>query len=149
MESEGCEHLESAPIGKCAICDRTVCSDCYREVFTAMICDMHEALEDEGEWQLVGFYSESVSLEDRRYLLEEQGITSLVVEGDGEAIELYVPVDEKDDAFASLSSAAGDESHICAECDIEFSADIEECPLCGTPAGQSDEHDDEDRDALD
>ena len=131
---ESCEHLESAPIGKCSICDATVCSDCYREVFSAMICDQHEALEDEGEWQLVGFYSVDTSLEERRYVMEEQGITSLVVDGDGEAVELYVPNDEKADAYAALSSLAGKESHLCEGCSIEFSADIEECPLCGTPA---------------
>ena len=54
---EVCEHLESSPIGHCSICGRTVCTDCYREIFNAMICDQHEKLEDEGEWELVGYYA--------------------------------------------------------------------------------------------
>jgi hypothetical protein len=87
----GCEHEESSPIGKCAICGRTVCSECYREVFSAMICDLHQNLEDEAEWELVGYYADPSLLAERRYTLEDNGITSLVVETDDETIELYVP----------------------------------------------------------
>lgn len=133
----GCEHTEGSPIGKCGICDRTVCTDCYRDVFGAMICDLHEELEDDSEWELVGFYSDDSTLAQKRYLLEENSITSLAVESDEDAVELYVPNDEKDDAFASLSAAADGEQS-CAECEIQFSGDMDVCPVCGVkPAGGS------------
>ena len=63
---EGCEHTEASPIGKCAICDRTVCSDCYRSIFNGMICDLHQALEDESDWALVGLYTSENALDERR-----------------------------------------------------------------------------------
>ena len=135
---EACEHLESSPIGACAICARTVCTDCYRDIFNAMICDQHEDLEDEGQWELVGYYSPGTDLEERRYTLEEQAIVSLVVEGDQDGVELYVTTDEKDDAFASLAAMAGEESRVCGECKIVVSAEIDECPLCGNPPETSD-----------
>jgi len=134
---EVCEHLESSPIGNCSICGRTVCTDCYREIFNAMICDQHENLEDEGEWELVGYYAVGTDLEERRYILEDHAITSLVVEGDQDGVELYVTTEDKDDAYASLSAAAGAGSQLCGACKIEVSADIEECPLCGNPPAAS------------
>lgn len=127
---EGCEHTEGSPIGKCAICDRTVCSECYNEVFGSMICDLHRGLEDESDWELAGHYTTSSVVEERRYALEENGITALVVETDDEAVELYVPSEEKEDAYSTLTAATGDEV-FCDDCMIEFSADLDACPVCG------------------
>ena len=127
---EGCEHTEASPIGKCAICDRTVCSECYNDLFGMMICDLHSALEEESEWELVGFFSDAGFMAQRRYVLEEHGITSLVVDNEEEAVELYVSNEEKDDAFAVLSASAEDE-HSCSECKIQFGKDMENCPVCG------------------
>lgn len=138
----GCEHTEGSPIGKCAICDRTVCSECYRDLFAAMICDLHEELEDESDWVLVGFYGDAVLLADRRYMLAESGVSSLQAEGDEDIIELYVPTDDKDDAFASLSLATED-SLVCTECKIQYTTDLEACPICGVrserPRGGADQ----------
>ncbi len=134
----GCEHTEGSPIGKCAICERTVCSDCYRDVFNSMICNLHQDLEDEAEWELVGFYSETSALKQRRYLLEDAGITSLVVETDEENIELYVPGDEKDDAFDMLA-ATGDDTSVCSDCHIQYSSGLGACPICGVKSGHVDE----------
>jgi hypothetical protein len=134
---EGCEHAEGSPIGKCAICERTVCSECYNEVFGSMICDQHRRMEDESEWALVGHYTQGEGIDERRYALEESGVTSLVVEGEDEAVELYVPISEKQDGFATLSAIAGDES-LCEECEIEYSKDLDACPVCGAKnEGQS------------
>lgn len=139
---EGCEHTEGSPIGKCAICERTVCSECYNEVFGSMICDLHRGLEDESDWELVGHYSGGGSVEERRYALEENGITSLVVDGDDEAVELYVPADEKEDAYVTLTAAAGEEV-FCDDCSIEHSRDLDACPVCGkkSDGGSSSEDD--------
>ncbi len=137
MES-GCEHVEGSPIGKCTICSRTVCSECYRDVFNSMICDLHAELEDEAEWELVGFYSETSAMAPRRYELEEHGITSLVAEPDEESIELYVPSVEKNDAFAALTAAADDTSVVCTECRIHYSSGLDACPICGGKSRQTD-----------
>ncbi len=135
----GCEHIEGSPIGKCAICDRTVCSECYRDVFNSMICDLHVDLEDEAEWELVGFYSEASAVVQRRHELEEHGITSLVAEPDEESNELYVPLTEKDDAYAALAAAADDTSVVCIECRIHYSSGLDACPICGGKSRQKDE----------
>ena len=137
---DGCEHPEGSPIGKCAICDRTVCTECYHDVFGAMICDLHRGLEDESDWELVGFYDDAASLSERRYVLEENGVTSLVVEGDEDAVELYVPNIEKDDAFASLEASA-DNEYSCPECKIQFSGNMEACLVCGVKPSDEDEAD--------
>ena len=136
----GCEHTEGSPIGKCAICDRTVCSDCYRDIFSAMICDMHEELEDEAEWELVGYYSSSAVLDQRRYTLEEHGVTSLVVESEEDSIELYVPIEEKDDAYVALTASAEEENY-CEDCRVQYSADMTACPVCGVKAVRGDAED--------
>lgn len=126
---EGCEHTEGSPVGKCAICERMVCSECFRSIFTEMICDMHQGLEDEAEWALVGFCSDHDTLGDSRYRLEDHGITSLAVESDEDNIELYVPVDDKEDAHATLGG--GDGMVFCAECSVHYTTDMGACPLCG------------------
>jgi len=100
-----------------------------------MICDQHPGLEDESEWALIGHYSNSDGIEDRRYALEDAGVASLTVETDDEAVELYVPLDEKDDAFDALTSGGTDQS-VCEECKVEYSSDIDSCPVCGAPNEQ-------------
>jgi len=137
---EGCEHTEASPIGKCAICDRTVCVDCYNDVFGAMICDQHPGLEDDSEWALFGIFTDAAVVARRRYDLEDSGITVLVVDSDDENVEVYVPIDEKDDAFATLTLSA-EEENSCPECQILFALDIESCPVCGErPVGSGGEN---------
>jgi len=93
-----------------------------------MICDLHPGLEDDSEWGLVGIFTDTNLVAQRRYDLEESGITVLAVEAEDDNIEVYVPNEEKDDAFAALTT--GDENS-CAECEIQFGEDIEICPVCG------------------
>ena len=126
----GCEHTDGSPIGKCAICGRTVCSECYQDIFGAMICDLHRGLEDESSWELVGFFADTPELAERRYALEENGITSLIVDYEEDAVELYVPNEDKDDAFAALT-ASGEEEYGCPECRIQFTKEMHACPVCG------------------
>jgi hypothetical protein len=95
-----------------------------------MICDQHKGMEDESDWELVGYYTDTTMLEERRYSLEEAAVATLVVDSEDEATEIYVPAAEKDDAFAALSVMA-DGEHMCAECKIQYSADLSECPVCG------------------
>jgi rubrerythrin len=103
-----------------------------------MICDLHTGLEDDSEWELVGFFSDGAMASSRRYVLEESGITSLVVENEDEAVELYVPNEEREDAYAALSMSADDE-YSCKECQIQFSRDMETCPVCGAKPTDNDE----------
>ena len=126
----GCDHLDGSPMGTCAVCGKTVCSECYRTVFNEMICDEHEALEDESAWELVGIYTDASAVPDKRFQLEENGISSLAVASEEDSVELYVPADERDEGFAVLQSSA-DDTGLCAECRIQYSAEIEACPLCG------------------
>ena len=139
---EGCEHSEASPIGKCAICGRTVCTDCYNDLFGAMICDLHDELQDESGWELVAFLSDHATIAQRRYVLEENGITSIVVDNEEDPVELYVPADEKDDAFAVLAGSAEDE-YSCVDCGIQFGKDMENCPVCGAPPSPGDDAVDE------
>jgi hypothetical protein len=101
-----------------------------RTVFNQIICESHEDLEDETAWELVGFYTSESSLEERRYYLEEQGITSVVVETDDDTIELYVPEVEKEDAYNALASSS-EETISCSNCHVEFASEMQVCPLCG------------------
>lgn len=127
---QGCEHADGSPIGKCAVCDRTVCSECYRDLFGTMICDQHADLEDESAWELIGMYTDASAATEQRFVLDDAGITSLVVDQGDEAIELYAPAEERDDAFAALSGT-GDECFVCDDCQIQFSRAFGECPVCG------------------
>jgi hypothetical protein len=95
-----------------------------------MICDLHVGLEDDSAWELVGFFGDTTMLAQRRYVLDENGITSLVVDHEEEAVELYVPNEEKDDAYAALAVSAEDE-HSCPGCKIFYTGDMETCPVCG------------------
>lgn len=137
---KGCDHLEGSPMGMCAICGKTVCSECYRTVFNETICDEHLALEEESGWELVGIFADPTVVADRRFRLEENGISSLSVQSDEDVIELYVPAEEKDEGFAVLQGSA-EEGGLCHECRIQYPADHEVCPLCGgkhtEPEGRS------------
>jgi hypothetical protein len=125
-----CDHGEGSPMGNCAICGNMTCSECFRTIFNQTICSAHEELEDEASWELVGFYTSEASLAERRFYLEEQGITSIVVDTDEEAIELYVPVEEKEDAYSALLSS-GEETFFCPTCRIQYAPELQVCPLCG------------------
>lgn len=125
-----CEHEEGAPMGACSICGEMTCSECFRTVFNQPICDGHEDLEDESAWELVGFYPNEDPLAERRFHLNEQEITSIVVEADDGTIELYVPELEKQNAFETLV-ADGENCLSCPACQVEFAKEMELCPLCG------------------
>jgi hypothetical protein len=138
MMEDGCEHLEGSPIGKCGICGKTVCSECYRTVFSETICDEHELLEEESAWELVGLYADSAKLDEKRFELEEQGIVSIIVEDDEDSVELYVPAEEKDDGYAVLRMS-GDDTPVCTECKIQFATHTEACPICGKKTADMDQ----------
>jgi len=125
-----CEHLDGNIMGKCAICGDLVCGECFEEIFNTMICSNHEDIMDEGEWELVGLYTSDHPMEETRYFLNEQGLTSIMVETDDDTIELYVPVVEKSDAFAVLGGE-GDELLECKGCQVQYSREASACPICG------------------
>jgi len=89
---------------------------------------------------LVGIFADPTVVADRRFRLEENGISSLSVQSDEDVIELYVPAEEKDEGFAVLQGSA-EEGGLCHECRIQYPADHEVCPLCGgkhtEPEGRS------------
>jgi hypothetical protein len=99
-------------------------------VFNQTICGDHEDLEDESAWEMVGFYPSEDPLAERRYYLEEQGIISIVVEADDGTMELYVPENDKDNAYETLVGN-GDDYLSCQACQVEFAKEMEICPLCG------------------
>lgn len=125
-----CEHLDGNIMGKCAICGDIVCGECFQSLFNTIVCEKHEDLLDEGEWELIGFYVNEQALDERRYYLNEQEITSIAVETDDDTIELYVPVGEKDDAYAALVGATDEVWH-CSNCKVFYSPELEACPACG------------------
>ena len=125
-----CDHEEGSPMGNCAICGDMTCSECFRTIFNKTICAAHEDLEDESCWELVGFYTSESVLAERRYYLEGQGLTSIVVDTDEEAIELYVPEEEKEDAYLALVSSGGT-MLFCPSCRAQYAPDLNACPLCG------------------
>ena len=128
--STECEHLDGSYMGKCAICGDVVCGECFQTVFNAMICSAHEELEDEGTWELIGFYTSTAPVEERRYFLQDKNVTSLVVETEDDTIELYVPAEERDDAFAALAGPSEDQLQ-CNNCRVFFSPEVGTCPICG------------------
>ncbi len=125
-----CEHPDGDFVGKCAICGDMVCGECFQTIFNTVICSMHEELEDESEWELLGFYSSQASMEERRYFLQDQQVTSIVVESEDDVIELYVPIEEKGDAFEALQGAA-EEVLQCNTCKVFYSQEVGACPICG------------------
>jgi hypothetical protein len=99
-------------------------------IFNTVICSAHEQLEDESSWELLGFYTSPAALEERRYFLLEQGITSIVVDAEDDMTELYVPVEEKDEAYEALRGAA-EEVLQCDNCKVFYSEEVGTCPICG------------------
>lgn len=134
-----CEHLDGNIMGKCAICGDLVCGECFEEIFNTMICSNHEELNDEGEWELVGLYTADHNIEESRYFLDEQGVTSILVETDDDTIELYVPSDEKPDAFAALGGE-NDDLLECQGCQVQYSREVGVCPICGVSAAAQTEN---------
>lgn len=132
-----CEHPQGDIIGTCAICGDLVCGECYTAVFGTMICGNHGTeLVDEGAWEMVGFFSSEAPLDERRFFLNEQGITSLVNEGEDDMYELYVPDSEKEEAWEILRGAS-ENSVECVQCRVFYSPDLETCPMCGLGAETS------------
>ena len=125
-----CEHPDGSFIGKCAICGAMVCDECFRQVHSQIMCNGHESLEDESAWELIGSYADAGILAERRFLLRDQDIPGLEVEPDADTYELYVPVDEKDTAWETLTEEPGGTLH-CSECKIEYSSECNLCPACG------------------
>lgn len=132
-----CDHSDGTHVGTCAICGEPVCSECFQNLFnaTVMICANHEGLEDEGEWELLALYAAVEGAEALRFVLDDNGITSVMVENEEGGVEVYVPIEEKDDAWAALDGGeAGDDMIRCDEDRLYFSREIGECPICGTGA---------------
>lgn len=125
-----CEHLDGDFVGKCAICGDMVCGECMQTIFNTVICSMHEELEDESSWELLGLYASDVDVEERRYYLQDQQITSIIVESEDDTIEMYVPLEEKDDAYEALQGAA-EEILQCDNCKVFYSEEVGTCPICG------------------
>jgi hypothetical protein len=125
-----CEHLDGDFMGKCAICGDMVCGECMQTIFNTIICSAHEELEDESAWELLGFFSNQTALEERRYFLQEQMVTSIIVEAEDDIIELYVPIEEKDDAYEALRGSDEDVLR-CDNCQVFYSEDVGVCPICG------------------
>jgi len=127
-----CDHSDGSHVGSCAVCGEPVCSECFQALFNVVICSNHEGLEDEGEWELLALYSTEEGAHSLRFYLDDQGVTSLVVENEDSRMEVYVPIEEKDDAWASLDGGeAGEDMVKCSEDRLYFSRDVGECPICG------------------
>ena len=134
-----CEHLDGNIMGKCGICGDLVCGECFEEIFNTMVCGNHEDMMDEGDWELVGLYTADHPMEERRYFLNEQGVTSILVETDDDTIELYVLVAEKPDAFAALGGES-DGLLECKGCQVQYAHEAGTCPVCGVGAAAQSEN---------
>ena len=118
--------------GTCAICGDPVCSECFQSLFNTVICANHEAVEDESEWEMVALYATSDGVDGVRFYLDDHAVPSVSVETDEGMVELYVPIEEKDDAWAALDGGeAGDDMLRCDECRVYYAPAIGECPICG------------------
>ncbi len=125
-----CEHADGDFVGKCSICGDMVCGECFQTIFNTVICSMHEELEDESSWELIGFYTSQSVADERRYFLQDQQVTSIVVETEDDIMEMYVPTEEKDDAFDALQGAAETVLQ-CDSCKVFYSEEVGACPICG------------------
>ena len=127
-----CDHTDGTHVGTCAVCADPVCSECFSPLFNTVICSNHEGLDDEGEWELVALYASEGPVRSVRFYLDDQGVPSIGVETDEGSFELYVPIAEKDEAWAALDGGeAGDDMLTCEECRVYFARSIGECPICG------------------
>lgn len=132
-----CDHSDGTHVGSCAVCGDPVCTECFQALFNVVICSNHEGLEDEGEWELLGLYMTSTGSDNLRFFLDDQGIASVAVENEEGTMEVYVPIEHKDDAWASLDGGeAGDDMIKCDEDKLYFAREIGECPICGTGAAE-------------
>jgi hypothetical protein len=130
-----CDHTDGTHVGTCAICGDPVCSECFQALFNTVICSNHENLEDEGDWELLALYANSEGSDGLRFFLDDHGVPSVAVETEEGAMEVYVPIEEKDDAWAALEGGeAGDDMIRCDEDRLYFAREIGECPICGTGA---------------
>jgi hypothetical protein len=118
-------------VGTCAVCGDPVCTECYSPIFTAVICANHEGLEDENEWELIGVYATAGPVENVRFLFDDHGLLSLAMENDDGLMEVYVPVSEKDDAWATMDDGEADDMSRCEDCQVVFTLEMSECPVCG------------------
>jgi len=128
-----CDHSDGTMAGMCAICGDPVCSECYQSLFNVVICANHEALEDEGEWEVIIVYAEAGAPADSvRFFLDDQGVMSVAVETDDNTVQIFVPIEEKDEAWALLEGGeAGDDMARCDECKVHYARVLAECPVCG------------------
>ena len=130
-----CDHSDGTHVGSCAVCGEPVCTECFQTIFNVNICANHEGLEDEGEWELIALYMSTDGSDGLRFHLDDHGVQSLAVENEDGIMEVYVPIEEKDEAWASLEGGeAGDEMMKCEEDRLYFAREIGECPICGTGA---------------
>ena len=130
-----CDHSDGTHVGSCAVCGDPVCTECAVPLFNTNICSNHENLEDESEWELIALYSSSEGSDAMRFLFDDHGVASIMVENEEGHMEVYVPIEEKDEAWASLEGGeAGDEMIKCDEDKLYFAREIGECPICGTGA---------------
>jgi hypothetical protein len=127
-----CDHSDGTHVGMCAVCGEPVCSECYQPLFSVMICANHESLEDEGEWELLALYASADGADSLRFFLDDHLVKSVVVEDEDGAVQVFVPIEEKDEAWAALDGGeAGDDMIRCDEDRLYFSREIGECPICG------------------
>lgn len=127
-----CDHSDGTMAGICAVCGDPVCSECFQPIFNTVICSNHEALEDESEWEMIVLYSSNEGVDGTRFFLDDQGISSIAVENEEGMVELYVPIEDKDETWAVLEGGeAGDDMLHCDECKVFFARVISECPVCG------------------
>jgi hypothetical protein len=130
-----CDHSDGTHVGTCAVCGVPVCSECFQSLFNVVICSNHEGLEDESEWELLALYATSDGADALRFFLDDHGVPSIAVETEEGATEVYVPIEEKDEAWAALEGGeAGEDMIRCDEDRLYFSREIGECPICGTGA---------------
>jgi hypothetical protein len=117
------------------VCGDPVCSECFQALFNVVICSNHEGLEDESDWELLALYAASEGADGLRFFLDDHGVASVAVETEEGATEVYVPIEEKDEAWAALDGGeAGEDMIRCDEDRLYFSREIGECPICGTGA---------------
>ena len=132
-----CDHSDGTHVGSCAVCGDPVCTECAQPLFNVNICANHEGREDESEWEMIALYMSTDGSDTLRFFMDDQGIASIAVENEEGVMEVYVPIEEKDEAWAALDGdQAGDDMIKCDEDRLYFAREIGECPICGTGAEQ-------------
>ena len=132
-----CDHSDGTHVGSCAVCGDPVCTECAQPLFNVNICSNHEALEDESDWELIALYMTTDGSDTLRFFMDDHGVASVAVENEEGVREVYVPIEEKDEAWAALEGGdAGEERVKCEEDRLYFAREVGECPICGTGAEQ-------------